>query len=170
MTGRKGWNHERQEGKDEWLTPPEILEALGRFDLDPCSPICRPWDTAAEHYTIEDDGLSKQWHGRVWLNPPYGQETGEWLGAMARHGNGVALIFARTDTRKFQELVFRTADAVCFLEGRISFYRVDGTQAGPAGAPSCLVAYGEDNAAAVRGAGFAGTFLDLRVVRQKRAL
>ena len=35
---------------DEWLTPPYIIEALGRFDLDPCSPINRPWDTATIHY------------------------------------------------------------------------------------------------------------------------
>ncbi len=30
---------DRQTGKDEWLTPPNILEALGVFDLDPCSQI-----------------------------------------------------------------------------------------------------------------------------------
>jgi hypothetical protein len=39
-------------GKDEWLTPPEIIKSLGEFDLDPCSPINRPWDTAKNHYTI----------------------------------------------------------------------------------------------------------------------
>ena len=43
---------------DEWLTPPEIIKALGPFDLDPCSPINRPWDTARKHYTIENNGLS----------------------------------------------------------------------------------------------------------------
>jgi hypothetical protein len=32
---------------DEWLTPPGILKALGQFDLDPCAPVNRPWDTAA---------------------------------------------------------------------------------------------------------------------------
>ena len=41
-------------GKDEWLTPPYVIEALGSFDLDPCSPIKRPWPTAKEHYTILD--------------------------------------------------------------------------------------------------------------------
>lgn len=44
-------------GKNEWLTPPELLAKLGDFDLDPCSPINRPWPTAANHYTIEDDGI-----------------------------------------------------------------------------------------------------------------
>ena len=44
-------------GKNEWLTPPHILRRLGPFDLDPCAPINRPWDTAEHHYTIEDDGI-----------------------------------------------------------------------------------------------------------------
>lgn len=52
---------------DEWLTPPELLRALGPFALDPCAPVVRPWDTAERHYTVEDDGLSIPWVGRVWL-------------------------------------------------------------------------------------------------------
>ena len=56
---------------DEWLTPLHLLRPLGTFDLDPCAPIVRPWDTARHHYTKEDDGLKKEWFGRVWLNPPY---------------------------------------------------------------------------------------------------
>lgn len=70
---------ERQSGKDEWLTPPSIIKALGEFDLDPCSPINRPWDTAKEHYTILDNGLLKPWKGRCFVNPPYGKETKKWL-------------------------------------------------------------------------------------------
>lgn len=132
--------------KDEWLTPPHILKALGEFDLDPCSPVNRPWETAGMHYTVEDDGLKHPWHGRVWLNPPYGQETGKWLDRLADHGNGIALIFARTETRMFFEHVWRRADAVLFIEGRLHFHHVDGTRAAAnAGAPSCLVAYGYEN-------------------------
>jgi hypothetical protein len=59
-------------GKDEWLTPPGLIRGLGEFDLDPCSPIKRPWNTAKHHYSIDDNGLQKKWFGRVWLNPPYG--------------------------------------------------------------------------------------------------
>jgi hypothetical protein len=83
--------------KDEWLTPPEIIHSLGEFDLDPCSPIDRPWDTAKNHYNILDDGLSKEWNGRVWLNPPYGKEASKWLEKLSIHNNGIALIFARTE-------------------------------------------------------------------------
>lgn len=95
--------HQRgYEGRgNEWLTPPEVLSALGEFDLDPCSPVSHPWDTARSHYTVEDDGLSQEWFGRVWLNPPYGQSTGRWLHRLSLHGNGIALIFARTETAMF---------------------------------------------------------------------
>ena len=58
-------------GKNEWLTPPCLLDRLGEFDLDPCSPVNRPWDTARHHYTVEDDGLRQPWFGRVFCNPPY---------------------------------------------------------------------------------------------------
>ena len=53
--------------KDEWLTPPDIIKGLGDFDLDPCSPIERPWDTAKKHYCILDDGLKQDWEGRVFV-------------------------------------------------------------------------------------------------------
>ena len=95
------------QGKDEWLTPPEIIKSLGEFDLDPCSPINRPWDTAKKHFNINDMGLMQNWEGRVWMNPPYGSETGNWLGKLRLHGNGIALVFARTDTTYFQEYVLK---------------------------------------------------------------
>lgn len=137
-------------GKDEWLTPPHVLAALGEFDLDPCAPISRPWDTAKEHYTAMDNGLAKPWLGRVWCNPPYGLEAEKWLDRLAQHGNGIALIFARTETRMFFDHVWRRADAVCFIEGRLHFHHVDGSRAkANSGAPSCLVAYGGENVRAL---------------------
>lgn len=141
-----GSHHSAKMGKDEWLTPPGIVEALGPFDLDPCAPVVRPWDTASRHFTIEDDGLAQPWVGRVWCNPPYGAMTGKWLDKLAAHGNGIALIFARTETAMFFSSVWRKADAVLFLEGRIHFHHVTGEQAPEnCGAPSVLVAYGEEN-------------------------
>lgn len=133
-------------GSDEWLTPPEILEALGDFDLDPCSPINRPWDTAAEHYTTMDDGLSKPWRGRVWLNPPFGREAIKWMRKMVEHGDGIALLPARTETVMFYETVWPVANAICFMRGRPYFHLVTG-QRGRAnsGAPICLIAYGPEN-------------------------
>lgn len=131
---------------DEWLTPPSIVQALGPFDLDPCSPTVRPWPTAARHLTIEDDGLSHSWEGRVWMNPPYGPATGVWLKKLADHGNGIALVFARTETAMFHEQGWNRADAMLFLRGRLHFHRVDGSRAKfNGGAPSVLIAYGVEN-------------------------
>jgi len=149
-------------GKDEWLTPPEIIRALGKFDLDPCAPIIRPWEIAKAHYTIQDDGLSKPWHGRVWCNPPYGSVTGKWLKKLAEHGNGIALIFARTETGNFFRYIWPRASAIMFLRGRLVFHHVDGSRAAnSAGAPSCLIAYGELNAAVLKQCGLAGKFLPI---------
>lgn len=142
---------------DEWLTPPEIIRALGPFTLDPCAPVVRPWPMAEKQYTKLDNGLLKPWTGRVWCNPPYGLEAGRWLNRCAEHGNAIALIFARTETEMFFNNVWRKADAVFFFEGRLFFHRVDGTRAkANAGAPSCLVAYGQDNVKAIERSGLRG--------------
>lgn len=135
------------DGKDEWLTPPSLIQSLGDFDLDPCAPITRPWDTAKRHYSVLDNGLQQPWFGRVWCNPPYGSETGVWLKKLAQHGDGVALVFGRTDTKAFHSEVFAKASAILFMRGRLKFHHVDGTPAkNSAGAPSVLIAYGEQSA------------------------
>jgi hypothetical protein len=47
----------------------------------------RPWDTADTHYTAPlDNGLSLPWFGRIWLNPPYGDEAGAWLQPLTLSG------------------------------------------------------------------------------------
>jgi hypothetical protein len=156
-----GFAHDRTTGKEDWLTPPEIIRALGPFDLDPCSPLPRPWDTAGKHYTLADNGLLKDWGtGRVWLNPPYGNETGRWMERLAKHpGGGIALIFVRTETATFFPWVWSYATAFLFIKGRLSFYTKEGRQGGTAGAPSMLIAYGEHEAIRLRDCPIAGHFL-----------
>lgn len=129
------------------MTPPFITDALGPFDLDPCSSYIRPWATAKQHFTVFEDGLSLPWHGYVWCNPPYGPQTWDWLDRMAEHGNGIALTFARTETAGFFESAWSKATALLFLRGRLFFHHVDGTRAAHnSGAPSVLIAYGEEAA------------------------
>lgn len=135
------FENSRASGTDTWFTPPEIVKALGKFDLDPCTSVNRPWDTADSHYTIEDDGLSKPWLGRVWCNPPYGYETEKWGKKMAEHKMGVLLIFARPDTKVFHNIIFPLADGILFTKGRISFYRENGIKAKSAGCGSCFVTF-----------------------------
>lgn len=133
---------------DEWLTPPEILRKLGDFDLDPCAPHPerRPWSTAKHHFHKEADGLAQPWTGRVWLNPPFGREAVQWLRKLVKHGNGIALVPARTETAMFYETIWNVADAVCFMKGRPHFHYVDGRRADAnSGAPIALIAYGRDN-------------------------
>jgi phage N-6-adenine-methyltransferase len=136
----------RTEGKDEWLTPKWITDVLGPFDLDPCSPINRPWDTARKYYTIEDDGLLQPWQGFVWCNPPYGNKTGVWMRKLAQHKDGgIALVFCRPGTAWFQDEVFCQATAILFLRGRINFYDIRGVEAKHnAGADSVLIAFGTE--------------------------
>lgn len=146
---------------DEWLTPPGLIESLGEFDLDPCAPIVRPWDMAKKHYCHLEDGLSHEWHGRVWCNPPYGRDTFLWLDRLAEHGDGIALIFARTETKGFHRQIWEKADAIFFFEGRLKFHYVDGRQGDSANAPSCLVAYGAGNVEALRRSDLRGRLIEL---------
>ena len=80
----------------------------------------------------------------------------------ADHGNCIAIIFARTQTRMFFESVWDKADAVLFVKGRIKFHRVSGEAGLSAGAPSVLVAYGPDNATALEASGIQGKFIRLK--------
>ena len=145
----------------DWLTPPELLQALGPFDMDPCASQFQPWRTATTQFTIEDDGLARDWAGRVWCNPPYGPHAEKFLKRMADHGDGIALIFARTETKAFQEYCWNRADAMLFMAGRIKFRLPGGGVAGPAGAPSVLIAYGEANARSLRLSKIRGYVVDL---------
>ena len=137
------------ENEQEWLTPPEIINSLGVFDLDPCAPPSerRPWSTALNHYSLEEhgDGLILPWAGRVWLNPPYGRETFKWLAKLAEHKSGIALIFARTETKGFHSEIWEKAHSVFFFKGRLAFFKKGGLKGDVANAPSCLVSYSEQD-------------------------
>lgn len=174
MSGMGAHQSPRME-TDVWLTPPEILAALGgwhSFDLDPCAPEDRPWPMAKRHYTIHDNGLRLPWRGRVWLNPPYGSPSvvGPWLRRMADHGEGTALIFARTETALFFETVWRRATACLFVEGRLFFHHPDGRRASNnSGAPSVLVAYGARDSGLLRLSGLRGHYVALQEVSEVEA-
>lgn len=144
----------------EWYTPPGIFEALGiSFDLDPCAPVGGlPWIPAHRFFSEVDDGLTQKWEGCVWLNPPYGRHTVHWMRRLAAHGDGVALVFARTETEWWNETV-ASASAVCFIRGRLTFVNAQ-RQPGAfnSGAPSALVAYGETCADAVAACGLGLVF------------
>lgn len=151
----------------EWLTPPEIIRSLGEFDLDPCAPVNRPWETARNHFTVEDNGLLQNWFGRVWMNPPYDRKViDEWMKKMAKYGSGIALTFARTDRNSFHNYVFPVAASILFIKQRLTFYTVEGIRAkANGGAPSVLIAYGEENSEAISRSGIKGRHVPLNIVQ-----
>ena len=115
---------------DEYYTPREVLDAvadvLGEIDLDPCAEAHgdRANVPARDHYTKKDDGLSKPWKGRVFMNPPYGREVAEWVSCLVNFyksgevPEAIALLAARTDTTWFKAL---DNWPVCFVTGRLKF-------------------------------------------------
>lgn len=129
----------------EWYTPQWVFDGLPcTFDLDPCSPLTGPVTPAARHLTKDDDGLASPWgvDELVWLNPPYYREViTDWMRKMRKHGNGIALVYARTDTKWFQ---LYPPDSIFFIGKRIRFVE-SGTMLpseASGGAPSVLLGYG----------------------------
>lgn len=167
MISQKNFNS-NTENKDEWFTPPYITDALGKFDLDPCMSQSKLEVIGRrQNYTKDFDGLSQIWEDRVWCNPPYGNNTFKWIKNLADHGNGIALIFARTETKGFHAEIWKRANAVFFFSGRLKFYHRNGKQGGTANAPSCLVAYGFENVWAIDRSGLPGKLIILNNLIQE---
>ena len=132
------------------------LDAVGR-GLNPVGML--------NHYSLPDqDGLNLPWLGRVWMNPPYGTNTGTWLQKLSDHNHGTCLIFARTETKMFQQWIWDKATAILFIYNRLYFYHNNGMRGETnSGAPSCLVAYGLDDANRLENSGIEGKFLRLKI-------
>jgi len=129
-------------GENEWYTPPEYIKAaravMGSIDVDPASS-----DKANEivkakvYYTREDDGLTKDWAGKVWLNPPYSLEllrlfvkkyTASILDGSVKEG--IVLVNNATETNWFMQLV-NVSSAIVFVKGRVRFLDIDGNPGAP---------------------------------------
>lgn len=78
---------------DEYLTPKWLFELLNlRFDMDVAAPMDRrSWVPAETHLTQAENGLTAEWAGRVWMNPPYSQSA-PWVRRFMAHRNGIALL------------------------------------------------------------------------------
>lgn len=145
-----------------WLTPPDLLARLGEFDLDPCAAIGQPWKTAKHHFTEVEDGLKQDWglYDRVFMNPPYGKGMNLWLEKMAKHGNGITLIFNRLETDQVFDWVWPYCDAALIKHGRIQFLDINGNPGkSGSGTGSVFIAYGEENVNCLRTCGIEGQLL-----------
>ena len=120
---------------DDWHTPAQYIEAarevMGDIDLDPAT--C---DTAQEvvqagaFFTKEMEGLDRQWHGRVWLNPPYSMPSIAYFVAkvLDEYDQGhiteaIVLVNNSSDTKWFHRLLDR--HPACFTTGRVQFWHPD---------------------------------------------
>jgi phage N-6-adenine-methyltransferase len=136
---RKLWGHAdsslvQQSLSNEHYTPTKYLDAartvLGSVDLDPAS--CTEANAvvkAEKFFSAEDDGLAQNWHGRIWLNPPYGSLVGDFVAKFTeeyeagRVKAGIILVNAHcTDTAWFKPL---WNGVLCFTDHRINFYGDD---------------------------------------------
>ena len=147
---------------DRFLTPKHIVDALGKFDLDPCG---APGHVLAKHtYLLEngDDGLRDPWEGRVFMNPPYGAKyIKPWAERLIEHNNGIMLIPANVGTKLWQDLIFPTADAVHFYRHRITFHHRDpGARELASPQASAFVAYGDTNVEALLTSDLPGFVVD----------
>lgn len=126
---------------NEWETPQDLFDKLNaefNFTLDPCA--TRENAKCDKYYTIEDDGLSKNWFfEHIFMNPPYGREVGKWVKKAFENRYEsviVGLIPARTDTKYWHDYIQDKAE-VRFIRGRVYF--INNGKTGPAPFPSAIV-------------------------------
>lgn len=147
---------------DEWYTPPCIFEAINiTFDIDVAAPSRDHWTPASQFFTQEDDGLSQPWQGTVWMNPPFGGRNGHvpWLKKFLKHGDGIALLAARTSSGWFHDWI-PMAHGILFPKGKTKFIRPDGTIGKSPGSGVVLIAMGHKSCKALKESGL-GMYLNI---------
>lgn len=136
-------------GDEESYTPSAYIESavevMGRIDLDPASNEMAQSTVNADHfYTAENDGLTKEWRGKVWMNPPYtARVINVFISKLVSHyaagevTEAIVLTNNNTDTSWFHEAA-NNAAAVCFTSGRINFLKRDGSKSSPTNGQSFI--------------------------------
>jgi site-specific DNA-methyltransferase (adenine-specific) len=129
-----------------WRTPAAIFAALDdefHFTLDPCA--SSPIKPGISWFSDYDNGLWREWTGRVFINPPYGRAIRDWMRkvALERHRCDliVALVPCRTDTDWWHQYAM-LADEIRFVRGRLSFEGVVAPKGHNAPFPSVILIFG----------------------------
>jgi ParB family chromosome partitioning protein len=124
-------------GENSWYTPSKIINSaikvMGEIDLDPASSeLANETVKANGYYDKEDNGLTKEWYGRVWLNPPYSQpDIDDFSNAVLEKDYEEIMILVNnaTETKWFQRLA-RKSDCICFINRRLKFIDKEGLSTG----------------------------------------
>jgi len=108
-----------------WATPMDFFQkwndSIGGFDLD----VCANQENAKcqKFFSKEDDGLSQDWSGKCWMNPPYGKEIGHWMKkayeSSQQGATVVCLVPSRTDTKWWHDYAMK--GQITFIKGRLKF-------------------------------------------------
>jgi phage N-6-adenine-methyltransferase len=129
-------------GNNEWYTPSEYVEAarkvLGVIELDPASsPEANQVVKAKVYYTVNDDGLQFDWHGKVWMNPPYASGLIDRFATkiVFHYENkditeAIILVNNATETGWFNEII-NASSAAIFPKSRVRFWKPDGELGAP---------------------------------------
>ena len=128
---------------DLWATPQSFFDkydSLYNFNLDVCA---LPNNAKCKNYfTPEVDGLSQEWKGICWMNPPYGREISKWVKkayeSSLEGATVVCLLPARTDTKWWHDYCIK--GKIEFIKGRLKF----GNSNNSAPFPSAVVVFGGD--------------------------
>ena len=130
-----------------WETPLYFFDKINKefnFTLDVCA--TKESAKCEKYFTPKEDGLKQKWEGVCWLNPPYGREISKWIEKAYKESlNGatvVCLIPSRTDTKYWHNYIFKYANEIRFIKGRLKF----GDSKNSAPFPSALIVFkGNDN-------------------------
>lgn len=123
-----------------WETPQDLFNKLNdefHFDID----VCATSENAkcSKFFSPLDDGLSQDWQGVCWMNPPYGKKIGVWMKkAMEAETTVVCLVPSRTDTKWWHEYAMKASE-IRFIKGRLKF----GDSKNSAPFPSAIVVFGK---------------------------
>jgi len=155
----------------EWATPQYMFDQLNEefdFTLDPCA--SEQNHKCAKYFTIEMDGLNQNWDGeRVFMNPPFGRNIGEWMKKLSESvfSVAVALIPAKMDTKWFHRYVLEKAEIRC-IQGRVKYI---GDRANSAPFVSILAVYrkGKNGAVVAPGPLRSQVFVKPKRERKNRA-
>ena len=109
---------------DEQYTPKYLFAEMAlEFDLDVAAPIGGvAWIPAKHYYTQNDDALTKDWFGLVWMNPPYSKPA-PWVDKFIDHANGLALLPMSKSAWSLK--LWNSADAISYV-GTMKFTQSNG--------------------------------------------